>query len=253
MKKLFGFGLVVILLALLGAVLARNEIARFGVQMGVTKATGFPLEIGDVDVGLFDSQLTVSNLTLMNPPDFPEKMFVDLPEFHFSYELASFFHGVPHIKEIVINLNKVVIVKNTDGESNVSRLEGVEPSDNSQALQVTDDAPAKRNKGSTKFQLDVAHVHIGTVVMKDYSKTKPTERTMTLNVDVTYSNITDSTDITRLALMTIMSQAHLPDVGVNLASLQKGLGPVQASATSAVKGAADATKGLFQKLKPAGQ
>lgn len=249
MKKFLLWSFVIILLGLLGAVLARNEIACFAVKYGVSKATGFSLEIGEANVGLLDSQLSVNNLKLTNPPDFPDKMFVDLPEFHLSYELRSFFSGVPHVKELNINLKEVVIVKNSEGETNVQRLRGVQPSDSGQSLSVTDTTPEKpgSDKGSTKFQLDVAHVHIGTVVMKDYSKSKPTERSMKLDVDVTYTNITDTTDITRLALMTIMSQTHLPDLGIRMDDLRKGLNSVQSGAATTI----NSSKEIFNKIKTA--
>ena len=58
-------------------------------------------------------------------------------------------------------------------------------------------------------------IHVGTVTIKDYSRPKPTERDIKLNLDRTYNNITDSTDISRLVLLTVMGQVHLPDIGIN--------------------------------------
>ena len=65
-------GIVVVL------VLARNPIARKSVELGAERITGFPLTIGAVNVGLFNGQLDVENLKLMNPPDFEERQFIKL-------------------------------------------------------------------------------------------------------------------------------------------------------------------------------
>jgi uncharacterized protein involved in outer membrane biogenesis len=252
MKKFLGWlgiGLLVLLVAL---VLGRNFIARKSVEMGAKAMTGFPLEIGSVNLGLFNGQLDVSNLKLMNPPDFKERLFVDLPEFRIDYRLGSMLAGSPHINDMLINLNQIVIVKNADGESNVQRLKGVTSSSSSGAQSQ----PAKSEPGKkTSYRVDQLRIHIGTVTFKDYSKGTPTEREIPLNVNATYKDITDSTDITRLVLMTMLSQARLPDIGVNVNDLTKNLGNVTDAAGQALQGASETlqktTKGLFDTIKQA--
>ena len=240
MKKLLGWLAVIVLVLLAALVLARNFIARISVEIGATRATGFPLEIGSVNVGLFNGQLDVRALKLMNPPDFQEKIFVDMPQLYVDYHLGSMLSGAPHINDMLINIKQLVVVKNGKGESNAMKLKGVVSSGRS---------------SSTKYRVDKLRIHIGTVTIKDYSRGKPTERNITLNVDATYKDITDSTDITRLVLMTVMSQVHLPDIGIKMDDLKKGLGNVQDAAGKAAKGASEtlekAGKGLLDTLKQA--
>src|SRR2546425_12612576 len=104
-KLLLWFGGVVALL-IVAAALARNVIARKSVEVGAKRMTGFPLEIGAVDVGLLNGQLDVRDLKLMNPPEFQEKLFVDLPHFHIDYRLGSMLSGAPHINDMQININQ---------------------------------------------------------------------------------------------------------------------------------------------------
>ena len=94
---------------------ARNFIARESVEFGAKKMTGFPLEIGSVNVGVFSSQVDVRDLKLMNPPEFQEKMFVDMPELYINYRLHSMLSGAPHINDMLINIKQLVIVKNGQG------------------------------------------------------------------------------------------------------------------------------------------
>jgi len=201
MKKLLWMapaGLIVLLAVLF---LSRNVIARVSVEIGAKKVTGFPLKIGSVDVGLFSGKLDVRDLTLMNPPEFQERMFVDMPQLYVDYRLGSMLSGAPHINDMLINIKQLVIVKTDKGDSNAMKLKGVVSSGGG-------------SKSSAKYQVDQLRIQVGTVTIKDYSRGKPMERTLTLNLQRTYKNISDSTDITRLVLLSIAGSVPLPDIGI---------------------------------------
>src|ERR1700722_1609693 len=140
MKKLLWMvpaGLAVLLVVLF---LSLNFIARISVEYGAKKITGFPLKIGSVDVRLFSSKLDVRDLTLMNPPEYQEKMFVDMPELYIDYRLRSMLSGAPHINDMLINIKQLVIVKTAKGDSNAMKLKGVVSGGDS--------------KSSAKYQVD---------------------------------------------------------------------------------------------------
>ncbi|NQU10491.1 AsmA family protein [bacterium] len=246
--------IVVVLLALVVVLyLARNFIARKSVEVAVSQITGFPLEIGSVSVGLFQSTLDVREIKLSNPPEFEEPQFVHLPQVSVDYRLGSMIARSPHINDLTLDIATVVIVKNKDGVSNVSQLKSVAASaggDEAGSAQ-----PPAEPEPKTPYRVDQLHLKIGTLVIKDYSQGKPSERTIPLNIDATYKNITDSTDIPRLVLVTMMSKVALPDIGVNVDQLKQGLGNVTDTAGNAVKGAAEAVgdvgKGIFDTIKKA--
>src|SRR5882724_944013 len=236
MKKLLWMAPVGLIVLLAVLFLSRNVIARVSVEIGAKKVTGFPLKIGSVDVGLFSGKLDVRDLTLMNPPEFQEKMFVDMPQLYVDYRLGSMLSGAPHINDMLINIKQLVIVKTDKGDSNAMKLKGVVSSGGG-------------SKSSTKYQVDQLRIQVGTVTIKDYSRAKPTERTLTLNLQRTYKNISDSTDITRLVLLSIAGSVPLPDIGIKPEDLKKGLGSVTDAAGGALKGVTEETKGLFDNLK----
>jgi hypothetical protein len=216
--------------------LARNLIARKSVEVGAEKVTGFPLTIGSVDVGLFSSRVDVRNITLRNPPEFEERLFVDLPELSIDYRLGSVLGGAPHINEMTVEIKDLVLVKNVKGESNAAKLKGVLSSGDS----------------ASKYRIDTLHLRFkGTAVVKDFSKTKPLQKTIPLNIDATYHDITEATPITRLVLMTVVTQVRLPDIGVKPEDLTKGLENVAGKAGQVLKGATEAGKGLFDTIKRA--
>jgi hypothetical protein len=233
MKKLLWKILAVLVGLLVVLFLARNVIARLSVEYGAKKITGFPLTIGSIDLGLFSSKVDVRDLKLMNPSEFSEKTFVDMPQLYIDYRLGSMMSGAPHVNEMRINIKQLIVVKNDKGETNAQKLKSVVSS----------------GKSSSKYYVDSLRIHVGTVTIKDFSRPKPTERNVTLNIDATYKNISDSTDITRLVLLTVMNQVHLPDIGINTEDLKKNLGDVTNQAGQVLQGAAGAVGGLFDGIK----
>lgn len=234
MKKLLiriAIGLLALLVVLF---LSRNFIARKSVELGVEKLTGFSIQIGSVYVGLFDGRIDARDIKLINPAGFEEKLFVDLPQLHIDYRLGSMLTGAPHINDMLVDIKQLVIAKNEKGESNAMKLKGV----------------LSTGGGSTKYRIDQLRIHVGTLTTVDRAGKA---RNIPLNVNATYNNITDSTDITRLVLLTVMSQVRLPDIGIKPEDLKKGLGDVTSAAGEVLKGAAEtageAGKGLFDAIK----
>lgn len=219
-------GLIILVVALF---LCRNFIARKSVEVGVAKLTGFPLEIGSVNLGIFSGTLEVQNLKLMNPPEFKEKMFVDLPLLKIDYRTMSMLGGSPHIKELIVNVEQVVLVTNAKGEINAQVL---------QAKVTPASTGSDQNQGAPpgagrRYTFDLIRVHIGTV--------KQNERMFTLNRDVEFRNVTEATSITALVMNTVFGQ-----VGDVAGVLVKGLGDVTKGATDTLQ---KTGKGAFDKLK----
>lgn len=230
LKKIILGGVALVLVLLV----ALNFIARKSVEIGTERVTGFPLTIGSMKFGLFTSKIDVRDIKLRNPPEFSEPMFAELPQLYIDYSLPSIVTGKNHIHDMIVEVKQIVIVKNAHGESNALKLK----------------AAVSSGEGSTKYQIDRLRVKCaGQVIIQDFSRAKPTERTMPLNVSAEYKNISDSTDVTRLVLLTVMSQVKLPDLGIKAEDLKKNLG-------SAVKGVGDtlnkAGEGIFEKIKSIG-
>jgi hypothetical protein len=227
MKKILVPVAAVLALALAGLFLARNLIARKAVELGASTVTGFPLEIGAVNLGLLRSRVEARDIRLRNRGEFEEPLFVDMPRLQIDYRLGSVLAGAPHIREMTVEIRDLLIVKNARGESNTAKLRGVLSS----------------GGGSTRYTIDVLHLKFnGKVIVKDHSAPRPTERTFPLNVNVTYHNITEATPITRLALQTVAAQTRVPDLGVKPEELRKGLDTVAGAALDAGRGALDTLK-----------
>jgi hypothetical protein len=166
-----------------------------------------------------------------------------MPELFIDYRLGSMLHGAPHINKMLINIQELVVIKTAKGDSNAAKLKGMVSSGGS-----TSSSSSSASSGGAKYQLDLLTVHIGTVSLKDYSRGKPIERDYAINRDVTFKDISDSTDISRLVMLTILNQVPLPDIGVTASDLKNSLGGVENTAGQAVKGAANSLGGLLNSL-----
>jgi len=249
MKKLL-VRIVLVLVALVVVLfLARNFIARKSVEIGTKQLTGFPLDIGSVNLGVFGGVLEVQNLKLMNPPEFKGGTFVDLPLFKVDYYTMSMLSGSPHLKEVNVNLEQVVVVKNEKGETNANVIqERISPAEESESAETK---PAPKEEKKQAYRVDLVKVHIGTVIIQDYSKGgKLSEKKMTLNRDIELENVTESTSISALVM-----KAALGPVADVAGGLVKDVGALTDAAGKAVSGTVGnvekAGKGLFDSFKKA--
>lgn len=247
MKTLLRLTVVLIVLAA-GLYLGRNVIARHSVEVGVTEMTGFPLKIGSLDLAFVQSRIAVRDFSLLNPSEFKEPVFVEMPELTVDYDAGSLLGGTPHLTSLVVDIRRIVIVRTKDGGSNAMKLKGA----------------LGGGGGKSHYKVDTLRLKIGTVELKDYKTGNPMEKSIPLNLDETYRNFTDATDINRLVLLTVLKKAGLPDIGIDVGKLGDSLGNITNAAGETVKGLADRLgkagagaadtvqktgKGLFDSLK----
>jgi uncharacterized protein involved in outer membrane biogenesis len=104
MKKLgIVIGIIVIIIALL--LIFKNVLIKTAVEQGTKRATGLELVIGDMDMGLLATKVDITDMQLLNPAGFPDKVMIDIPKFLIDVELASFFKKRAHIQTLELNLS----------------------------------------------------------------------------------------------------------------------------------------------------
>src|SRR5690349_12055112 len=92
---LVGMGLVVS---------ARHVIAHKAVETGFHKITGFPLHIGSLRISLFQSRLEARQIKLLNPTNFSDRLFADVPRLCVDYEYASLVRRQPHLTRLDLEI-----------------------------------------------------------------------------------------------------------------------------------------------------
>jgi hypothetical protein len=174
------------LLALIGVAFCRQIIARKIVETVFAQTTGFPIEIGSVQVSLWHSRFAANDIGLFNPPAFGERLFADIPSFYIEYQFRSFLRGrgPPHLARADLHIRQLVIVTDPDGHSNIEQLRG---------------APSP-------FQIDTLNLRIGSITTKDHRASRRKGQTRELNMAVTFRNVTEKTDINRLIRSAVLKR-----------------------------------------------
>jgi hypothetical protein len=245
MKTILVRALLVLLAIFVVAFFARGFIAKKAVEIGAEKMTGFPLEVGEMSVGMALNNVEAKNIKLKNSEEFGGSVFVDMPELKLDYHLLSMAGSQPHVKEMFLHINEMIIVKNAQGQTNVMKLKDI----------------ASSGEGDSKYRVDVLRIKVGKVVYRTYKADGTfTDRNFAADLDVTYKDLTESTQVTKLVVLAVMSKVKLPDLGINVADLKKGLGNVANAAGKLLKeggdvlydvgkGALDAGKGAIDNIK----
>ncbi len=253
-----GIGLAVLLVAV---VLARNWILRAALSAGVESATGFPLEIGKFDLGLFSSRLEVDRMRLLNPPGFEDPRCLDVPRLVLDVELTTMLGNRPHVQDLVLHVAEVVVVKNAKGETNLDRLkaltekeeggkEGAKPGGGGKSADRKGDSSPEKRK---KVRIDHLDLRVGKVRFLDYSRArdgKPREDTWDLDLHLERRDIDDPKKVVRMLVLEVLKATPIKLAGATIETLASGLGGVADGAGRALEGAAGA---LGQGVKGVGE
>lgn len=126
MKLIFrwAFRLFILLIVLLVAgLLLLDTIARDITEYNIRSRTGLDVKIGKMHVGLFNPRLTVEHVVLYNSAEFGGSPLFDLPELHVEYERSTLFSSRPHCRLVRLNLARLNVVEDKNGNINLDVLE----------------------------------------------------------------------------------------------------------------------------------
>src|SRR4051794_20756716 len=126
MKFLFrwAFRLFILLLVLVVAgILLFDSIAKAVTEYRIKKQTGLDVKIGKMEVGLFNSKVTIEHFIIYNSAEFGGSPFIDMPELHVEYDRNALIANKLHCKLVRFNLAQVNVVENKEGKTNLELLE----------------------------------------------------------------------------------------------------------------------------------
>ena len=122
MKRLLRWGGFSIVLLVAAVALGRNALIKHGAKAAVKAALGLEIDIEDLDVGLFTSQVRIQGLRVSNPPGFGDAPLAVIPLIYVDYEAGSLFGPKPHFSEIAVEVSEVSVVKDAGGALNLNRI-----------------------------------------------------------------------------------------------------------------------------------
>ena len=219
--------------------LAKDAIVKMGMEKGTKIVTGLDLAVEEVNVGLLTTLIDIKGLKLYNPPDYKDRVMVDMPEIYVDYDLPAMIVGDVHLKEVRIVLDNFTVVKNADGELNLNSLKVV------QAETKAEKEPPAKKAPAPEFSIDKLYLKIDTVVYKDYSGGgSPSVKTYSVGIDREFSDIDDVNKLASLIIVQALTKtaiSNLTDFDVKAleGTLGKTLQTAQQVAGKAVQQAGD--------------
>lgn len=212
----FLIGLTIFLVACL---ILHGTITQILFTNAVQKTTGVSIRVRELHLNLLKGIIKIKGLQLLNPRDFPEKMLADIPDLYVDIDWKTFLQGKIHLEEMILNLDQLIILRNSEGKLNLSSLKPMqEPS-----AEEKKGAEKRGGKGKN-FQLDYLRLSVGRVYYRDYrAGSPPPSREYPIGIqNAEYRSITDPDDLVRQVLAQALARTAFAELG-DLEAIQRRL------------------------------
>lgn len=235
MKRLLVLLLVGVLVV--GGILfiAKDWLIKQAFASAVETLTGFDTTVSGLRLDLLNGIVHLEGLVLLNPYEFEERVFADVPEIYLKMDLAALIKKEKiYIRELRFDVSRFNIEKNKNGVSNVSLLTSVKKTQGEQT------APAVKKQGMP-FRLDRLELTLGRVSYNDRSSLVPKKLAVDAHVNhQIFEGITDAKSIINIILMKVISATPFGNLGINPIAIQKQL-------KTSVKSVRDFGEKIFQE------
>jgi hypothetical protein len=230
MKKLLTIIIILVVIFVIAAV-SKNIIAKGAITGLVKSISGLSLDMESVEVGIPTTKINIEGLKLYNPPEYADKVMIDMPQIYVDYGLGAFLKGKIYLHDLTLYLKEFVVIKNKEGKLNLDSLKVVKSEKEAAAPEE------KKKEAPSKMQIDVLNLKIDRVIYKDYSRGKePIIKEYEVYLNERYANISDPEKLAKLILYkALVKTAVARLVDFNLGAFQQDLDTVLKSATGALE------------------
>lgn len=214
----------------------------------VRSRTGFEVKVQRLWVNPFTANISMRGLVVENPPDWPERAFVDLREFRADAKLFSLFGERLEADEVVLDVARVTLVRNREGGLNAVRFKDGFAGEPTPAGQPPPPKPGEAG-AAPKFLIKRLVVRLDQITYADHSGRQPRVREYPVAIN---RELTDVDSVAELinplytANVAVVSEA-LGGMFADSVEMLKGTGDVLKDAGQK---ATETVKGFLDKLKP---
>ena len=205
---------------------ARDWVLKTALASAVQKLTGFEARIQKLDLNLAKGVFQAEGLTLLNPPQFKERVFADVEELYLHLDLAGLLKKErTRLYELRLYLRELHLEKDRQGISNVSLLTSLGKSRRAH-FSVPYDAEAGPSvkKSAPPFYLDRLELSLRKVSYHDRSSLVPKKLAFDLRIEKqVFEGITDPASIVNVILMKVITGAPLGELGLDPRQLEARL------------------------------
>jgi len=166
--------LLVIVLALMLVAIGRNSIMKWAVRMGAKYFIGVELEMDSVNLGIINTDITLSNAVVMSPKGFEDEQMMKASSIYVNYELLPLLCKKIHFTNLKLDISEILVIKDHEGKMNIDAVKkiaklGVAQKDR----KGKPEGPPAAGQGkimSIPLEIDRVTITLGRVVFKDYSR-----------------------------------------------------------------------------------
>jgi hypothetical protein len=145
------------------------------------RATGFDVRVAVLKVDPFTGSVVVEGLVAKNPPAYPTPDFVELSELRADVSVFSWFFSDRFvINELDVDTSRIALIRQHDGKSNAGEFMAAFKSGH----------PAAAGKPK-KYLIKKLHIRLEELYVADYTGLATDKKTYKLNIDRSYTNVTD--------------------------------------------------------------
>ena len=156
------------------------------VERELRSVTGFDFRIEVLAANPFTGHVAVRGLSARNPAGFPTPEFADVRELHADIsEFTLLFGDSLVIDDLYLDAESIHIVRQHGGRSNAGDFAAA--FSKSTAAGSAPASPAK----PFRYLVRRLQIRLDRLVIADYSGSNPEVKTYNLNIDHTFSNVTD--------------------------------------------------------------
>jgi len=223
------------------------------VEHELRAATGFDVRVAVLAANPFTGRVVARGLIARNPPRYPAPDFIELREFRADMDVFSWvFTDRIVINELDLDAAKIELIRQHDGKTNAGDFMAAF----SRGAPAASGSPAPSKPA--RCLVKRLHIRLDRLVVADYSGSKPDERAYDLNIDHTYSNVSDPRQLLvpevvrtlhSFGLHHDVSQLLPGDFGRALADAVGGAAHAGAKLKDAEKRAGEYLKGVLDKLE----
>ncbi len=114
--------IVLIIVIVVAFNLYANKAVKWGVEKGGTSALKVPVTLGNANLSLLGGSLGLQKFTIANPPEYKNKLFIDLNSVNVKVNLSSLMSNIIDIPEIKLNGMKVVVEQRGIKSNNIQDI-----------------------------------------------------------------------------------------------------------------------------------
>jgi len=195
------------------------KIAPKLIDTWIEGRTGFSTSIQKIDLKLFSGTLNFENITLINPPYYQNKNFLQIKQILIKTQLFSLWRPQRVLDELVINIDKLTLVRTPENSINI--LEFANNFRKHSSSSTNDSQYDSQSNSQSKYLIKRLSIQLNSLQIVGFPQPEDTQN-FTLNYAQEFTDVTNFEELIQSFITEIVQQS-LPIISQELTPIVKPL------------------------------